>query len=29
MLYSCVVPNCKGNYKNDPIVPVFSFPKER
>ena len=28
MPYGCVVPKCKGNYKNGPKVHVFSFPKE-
>ena len=28
MPYSCVVPKCKGNYKNGPKVHVFSFPRE-
>ena len=29
MSYRCVVPNCKGNYKNGPKVHVFSFPKDK
>ncbi|GBM23711.1 hypothetical protein AVEN_257626-1 [Araneus ventricosus] len=27
MPYRCCAVNCKGNYKNGPKVPVFSFPK--
>ncbi|XP_035228253.1 THAP domain-containing protein 5-like [Stegodyphus dumicola] len=29
MVYTCCVPNCKGNYPNGPKVQVFSFPKEK
>ena len=25
----CVVPKCKGNYKNSPKVHCFSFPKSK
>ena len=25
----CVVPKCKGNYKNGPKVHYFSFPKSK
>ncbi|KFM59403.1 hypothetical protein X975_13526, partial [Stegodyphus mimosarum] len=29
MVYTYCVPNCKGNYSNDPKVQIFSFPKEK
>ena len=29
MPYRCVVPTCKGNYKNGPRFHVFSFPKNK
>ena len=25
---SCVVPRCRGNYRNGPKVSIFTFPKD-
>ena len=29
MPFKCVVPFCKGNYRNGPKVSVFSFPNDK